>query len=49
MVLAADLVSPTGVLMLPAEHVLSLEMIKRIKQYEQRERTQIGLMIRNKG
>lgn len=46
MVLAADLVSPGGVLMLTADHVLTDEMIQRIKRFEQREGSRIEARIK---
>jgi PAS domain S-box-containing protein len=45
MVLAADLVSPGGVMMLSTDHVLTADMIQRIQQFERREGTCIELRI----
>jgi response regulator RpfG family c-di-GMP phosphodiesterase len=47
MVLAADLVSPGGVMMLSKDHVLTAELIQRIRRFEQREGTVIELRIQN--
>lgn len=46
MVLAADLVSPGGVLMLTADHVLTDDMIQRIRRFEQREGSRIEARIK---
>lgn len=45
MVLAADLVSPRGVLMLPMHHLLTPEMIERIRHFEQRDGGSITLQV----
>jgi len=47
MVLAGDLVSREGAVLLATDHVLTADTIHRIRLYEQREGTRIELRVRN--
>jgi len=46
MVLAADLISREGAVLLATDHVLTADTIRRIRQYEQREGLRIELRVR---
>ncbi|MDP1532570.1 MAG: two-component system response regulator, partial [Rubrivivax sp.] len=46
MVLARDLVSTTGVVMLTAGHVLSTALIARVRQFEAREGGSLKIYVR---
>jgi hypothetical protein len=46
MVLAADLISREGVVLLATDHVLTADTIRRIRLYEQREGLRIELRVR---
>jgi hypothetical protein len=46
MVLAADMISREGALLLATDHVLTADTIRRIRQYEQREGMRIELRVR---
>lgn len=49
MVLARDLVSPTGVLMLAAGHVLSASLIQRIREFDQRVGGKLVVHVKPRG
>ncbi len=49
MVLAADLVSARGVLMLTAGHLLTPSLIQRVREFEQREGSQLQIFIKPRG
>jgi hypothetical protein len=49
MVLARDLVSPTGVLMLTAGHVLTASLIQRICEFDQRTGGKLVIHVKPRG
>jgi response regulator RpfG family c-di-GMP phosphodiesterase len=49
MVLARDLVSPTGVLMLAAGHVLTASLIQKVQEFDQRVGGKLAIHVRPRG